>query len=63
MIKQQQNHRHRMDSSLLHWVGSLTVLYWHQIFALDSFVIETQKVFSSHGGSLTFAMYHHRETI
>ena len=40
----------------------LNTFYWYQIFALD-FVIKTQKMFSSHGGFLTIAMYHHRETI
>ena len=30
-----------------------------QIFALDSAVVEVQVMFSSHGGHLTNAMYHH----
>ena len=33
--------------------------YWYQIFALDSAVVEVQEMFSSHGGHLTNAMYHH----
>ena len=33
--------------------------YWYQIFALDSAVVELQEMFSSHGGHLTNAMYHH----
>ena len=36
--------------------------YRYQIFALDSIVVITQKLFSSHGGFLTYAIYHHRET-
>ena len=59
---QQQNHRLRMDSSESHW-GSLNAFYWYQIFALDSAVIEAQKMLSWHGGFLTIAMFHHRETI
>ena len=39
--------------------GGLTAFYWHQIFALDSAVVEVQEMFSSHGGHLTNAMYHH----
>ena len=31
--------------------------YWHQIFALDSVVVKTQKLLSSHGGFLTNAMH------
>ena len=34
-------------------------IFWHQIFALDSAVVEVQEMFSSHGGHLTNAMYHH----
>ena len=29
---------------------------------LDSDVVEVQKMFSSHGGHLTYAMYHHGKT-
>ena len=36
--------------------------YWYQIFALDSVVVEVQEMFSTHGGHLTNAMYHHGET-
>ena len=43
--------------------GDLKAFYWRQIFALDSVVIKTQSFFSSHGGFLTNAMYHHSETI
>ena len=42
--------------------GGLNAFYWYQIFALDSAVVEVQEMFSSHGGHLTNAMYHHRET-
>ena len=38
--------------------GSLNAFYWYQIFALDSVVVEVQKLFSSHGSLLTIAMYH-----
>ena len=54
--QQQQNHHLRTDSSL-------NAFYWYQIFALDSAVVEAQKMLSSHGGFLTSTMYHHRETI
>ena len=70
MDQQQQNHHLRMDSSQRHWGGgggggggSLNAFYWYQIFALDSSVVEAQKMSSSHGGFLAIAMYHHRETI
>ena len=39
--------------------GGLNAVYWYQIFALDSAVVEVQETFSSHGGHLTNAMYHH----
>ena len=38
--------------------GGLNAFHWHQIFALDSAVVEAQKMLSSHGGFL-----YHRETI
>ena len=53
--QQQQNHRLRMDTSLSHHQMHFTVL--------DSDVVKTQKLFTSHGGFLTNAMNHHRETI
>ena len=34
-----------------------------KIFALDSAVVEVQEMFSSHGGHLTNAKYHHGETL
>ena len=43
--------------------GVLNACYWYQIFALDSAVVEVQEMFSSHGGLLTNAMYHHGETL
>ena len=43
--------------------GGLNAIYWYQIFALDSAVVEVQEMFSSHGGHLTNAMYHHGETL
>ena len=42
--------------------GGLNAFYWYQIFALDSAVVEVQEMFSSHGGLLTNAMYHHGES-
>ena len=44
-------------------LGGLNAFYWYQIFALDSAVVEVQEMFSSHGGLLTNAMYHHGETL
>ena len=57
-------HRLRRDISLSHRGegGGLNAFYWYQIFALDSAVVEVQEMFSSHGGHLTNAMYHHGET-
>ena len=43
--------------------GGLNAFYWYQIFALDSAIVEVQKMFSSHGGHLTNAMYHHGKTL
>ena len=43
--------------------GGLNAFYWYQIFAHDSAVVEVQEMFSSHGGHLTNAMYHHGETL
>ena len=60
--QQQQNHRLRTDISPSHR-GDLNAFYWHQIFALDSAVVEVQEMFSSHRGHLTNAMYHHGETL
>ena len=53
--------RLRTDSSLSHrgGGGGLNAFYWYQIFTLDSAVVEVQEMFSSHGGHLTNAMYHH----
>ena len=42
---------------------ALNAFYWYKIFALDSAVVEIQEMFSSHGGFLTNAMYHHGETL
>ena len=41
--------------------GGLNAFYRYQIFAIDSAVVDAQKMLSSHGGCLTSAMYHHRE--
>ena len=52
------------DISLSHWGGGgVYAFYKYQISALDSTVVEAQKMLSSHGGFLTIAMYHHKETI
>ena len=42
--------------------GDVNAFYWRKIFALDSFVDKHKNMFSSHGGFLTNAMHHHRET-
>ena len=58
--QQEQNHLLRTDSSLSHrGGGGLNALYWYQIFALDSAVVEVQEMFSLHVGHLINAMYHH----
>ena len=67
--QQQQNHRLRTDSSLSNrgrgagGRGGLNALYWYQIFALYSTVVEVQELVSSHRSRLTNAMYHHGETL
>ena len=43
--------------------GGLNAYHWYQIFALDSAVVEVQKLFSSHGSLLTIAMNHHGKTL
>ena len=43
--------------------GGLKALYWYQIYALDSAVVEVQEMFSSHGSLLIIAMYNYRETL
>ena len=43
--------------------GGLNAFYWYQIFTLDAAVVEVQEMFSSHGGLLTNAIYHHGETL
>ena len=44
-------------------LGGLNAFYWYQVFVLDSSVVEVQEMFSSHGGHLPNAMYHHGETL
>ena len=44
-------------------IGDLNAFYWHQIFALDSAVVEVQEIFSSHGNIPTNTMYHHGEAL
>ena len=61
-VKQQQKHRLRTNSSLSHY-GGLIAFNWRHIFALDCAVVQKQTLNSSHGGFLTNAMHHHRETI
>ena len=43
--------------------GGFNAFYLYQIFDLNSAVVYAQKVLSSHGGFLSIAMYHRRETI
>ena len=60
MNQQQQNRCLRVDSR---GGGGVNALYWYKIFSLDSVVIKTQKILSSHGGFLAIAIYHQREQI
>ena len=61
--QQQQNHRLMTNSCLSYeGGGGLKAFYWCQIFALDSVVFKTQKLFSSHGGFLTNTIQNHIET-
>ena len=39
--------------------GGLNVFNWYKIFALDSTVVGVQEMLSSHGSTLTIAMYYH----
>ena len=41
----------------------LNAFYLYQIFALNSAVEEAHIMLRLHGGFLSFAMYHHRETV
>ena len=43
--------------------GTHTCLLQMPNFALDYAVVKTQKLFSLHGGFLTYAINHNRETI
>ena len=56
-MNQQRNHLLRTDSSRDHWRAYIN--FTGQIFALDSTVFKTQHLFSSHGGFLTYVIYHH----
>ena len=56
------NNNNRTTALERHRGGGLNAFYWYQIFALDSAVVEVQEMFSSHGGHLTNATYHHGET-
>ena len=61
--QQQQNNRLRTNNSPSYrgWGnGWLHAFYWYQTFALDSVVVKTHKLLSSHGDFLTNAMYHPR---
>ena len=63
--KQKVNNNNRttaLERTAAQATGGPNALHWHQIFALDSAVVEVQEMFSSHGGHLTNAMYHHGET-
>ena len=37
--------------------GGVNAFYWRQIYTLDSVVVNTQKMFSWHGGFITNAMH------
>ena len=42
--------------------GGIKCISWYQILALDSVVVKSQILYSSHGGFLTYAMHHHDES-
>ena len=50
-IKQQINNNRTtaLERTAAQAMGGLNALYWYQIFALDSVVVKTQILFSSHG--------------
>ena len=58
--QQYQNHHLRRDSSLSHLGAKM---HFTRTIILDSIVVKTQKMLSSHGGFLTTAMYHHSQTM
>ena len=60
--QQQQIHRLKTDTAKATGWGGLNAFYWYQIFALDSAVVDVQKMFSSHGSLLTIiitSLYRH----
>ena len=52
ITRHKENELRKSTSSLF-----LNALYWHQIFALDSAVVEVKEMFSSNGSHQTNAMY------
>ena len=55
--KQQVNNNRNTTLERTKPTRGLKSFYWYQIFALDSAVVDVQKMFSSHGSLLTIAMY------
>ena len=58
--QQQQNHCLRTDSSLIHRVGGPSM---HFTGTKSKILMLLKHIPSSHGGFLTFTVYHRRETI
>ena len=66
-------HNNKSDPKRTHRLGTVSKKYrrcrndmiqgFDQIFALDSAVVKRKRMFSSHGGFIIYAMYHHCETI
>ena len=62
-LKVNNNRTTALQRTAAYDTGGLNAFYWYQIFALNSAVVEVEELFSSHGGLLTNAMYHHGETL
>ena len=58
----QQQHNHRLKDCSQSHLGFKYILLAPNIFAQEYVVVKTQKLVSSHGGFLTNAMHHHRES-
>ena len=61
--KVNNNRTTALERTAAYATGGLNAFYWYRIFALVSAVVEVQEMFSSHGGHITNAMYHHGETL
>ena len=63
LIINQQEQNTTLERTAAYATGEIKCILLVKIFSLDYVVVKTQKIFSSHGGFQTTAMYHHRETI